>query len=55
MKAGGILTINFHDMNVEAKPADLPEYLEIDVAALEIGDSLHVSDLTASRRRDDPR
>ena len=45
VKAGGILTVNFHDMNVEAKPADLPEYLEIDVAALEIGDSLHVSDL----------
>jgi large subunit ribosomal protein L25 len=47
VKAGGILTINFHNMNVEAKPADLPEYLEIDVAALEIGDSLHVSDIVA--------
>ena len=47
VKAGGILTINFHNINVEAKPADLPEYLEIDVAALEIGDSLHVSDIVA--------
>jgi large subunit ribosomal protein L25 len=47
VKAGGILTINFHNMNVEAKPADLPEYLEVDVAALEIGDSLHVSDIVA--------
>ena len=46
VKAGGILTVNFHDMNVEAKPADLPEYLEIDVSALGIGDSLHVKDLT---------
>ena len=45
VKAGGILTVNFHNMNVEAKPADLPEYLEIDVAALEIGDSLHVKDI----------
>jgi large subunit ribosomal protein L25 len=47
VKAGGILTTNFHTINVEAKPADLPEYLEVDVAALEIGDSLHVSDIFA--------
>ena len=47
VKAGGILTINFHDINVEAKPANLPQYLEIDVAALEIGDSLHVADIAA--------
>ncbi len=45
VKAGGILTVNFHNINVEAKPADLPEYLEIDVASLEIGDSLHVKDI----------
>jgi large subunit ribosomal protein L25 len=45
VKAGGILTVNFHDMNVEAKPVDLPQYLEVDVAALEIGDSLHVKDI----------
>jgi large subunit ribosomal protein L25 len=47
VKAGGILTINFHNINVEAKPADLPEYLEIDVEALEIGDALHIKDLAA--------
>jgi large subunit ribosomal protein L25 len=47
VKAGGVLTVNFHDINVEAKPADLPQYLEIDVAALEIGDSLHVKDIAA--------
>jgi large subunit ribosomal protein L25 len=45
VRAGGILTINFHNINVEAKPADLPENLEIDVAALEIGDSLHIKDI----------
>jgi large subunit ribosomal protein L25 len=45
VKAGGILTINFHNINVEAKPADLPEYLEVDVAALDIGDSLHIKDI----------
>jgi large subunit ribosomal protein L25 len=47
VKAGGILTTNFHEINVEAKPGDLPEAIDVDVAALEIGDSLHVSDIVA--------
>jgi large subunit ribosomal protein L25 len=47
VKAGGVLTTNFHEVNVEAKPADLPDAIEVDVAALEIGDSLHISDITA--------
>jgi len=49
VKAGGVLTVNFHNLNVEAKPADLPEHIEIDVAGLEIGDSLHVKDLDAPK------
>ena len=49
VKAGGVLTTNFHEVNVEAKPGDLPEAIEIDVAALEIGDTLHVSDITAPK------
>jgi large subunit ribosomal protein L25 len=47
VRAGGVLTTNFHEINVEAKPGDLPEVLEVDVSALEIGDSLHVSDIVA--------
>lgn len=47
VKAGGVLTMNFHEINVEAKPGDLPEAIDIDVAALEIGDSLHVGDIVA--------
>jgi large subunit ribosomal protein L25 len=47
VKAGGVLTTNFHEINVEAKPGDLPESIDVDVAALEIGDSLHVRDLVA--------
>ena len=42
VKAGGVLTTNMHELNVEAKPADLPEFIEADVSALEVGDSLHV-------------
>jgi large subunit ribosomal protein L25 len=47
VKAGGVLTTNFHEVNVEAKPADLPEAIEVDIAALEVGESLHVSDIVA--------
>ena len=32
-----------------AKPADLPEFLEFDVSALEVGDSVHVRDITAPK------
>jgi len=45
VRAGGVLTTNFHEINVEAKPGDLPEAIEVDIASLEIGDSLHVSDI----------
>lgn len=47
VKAGGVLTTDKHDVNVEAKPGDLPEFIEVDVSALEVGDSLHVSDIIA--------
>src|SRR5664280_2551221 len=49
VKVGGVLTTNFHEINVEAKPADLPESLDVDVAALEIGDVLHVKDIVAPK------
>jgi large subunit ribosomal protein L25 len=47
VKAGGVLTTSFHEINVEAKPGDLPPAIEVDVSALEVGDSLHVSDVVA--------
>lgn len=47
VKAGGNLVVSVHEVNVEAKPADLPEAVELDVAALEIGDTVHVRDITA--------
>jgi large subunit ribosomal protein L25 len=49
VKAGGVLTANFHEINVEAKPGDLPEAIDVDVQALEIGDSLHVSDIASPK------
>jgi len=49
VKAGGVLTTERHELNVEAKPGDLPEFIEVDVAALEIGDAIHVSDIVVPK------
>lgn len=49
VKAGGVLTTDKHEVNVEAKPKDIPEFIEVDVSALEVGDSLHVSDVVAPK------
>lgn len=45
VKSGGVLTLNVHEVNIEAKPGDLPDHIEVDVAALGMGDSLHVRDI----------
>lgn len=46
VRSGGILMHNLREVNIEAMPADLPEYIEADVSALDVGDSLHISELT---------
>ena len=46
---GGILEHLLREVEVECLPTDIPSKLEIDVSALNIGDSLHVSDLKADR------
>ncbi len=47
--AGGILEHLLREVEVECLPTDIPSKLEIDVSALQIGDSLHVSDLKVER------
>ena len=46
---GGILEHLLREVEVECLPTDIPSKLEVDVSALNIGDSLHVSDLKADR------
>jgi large subunit ribosomal protein L25 len=43
---GGVLEQFLYTVSVEAKPADVPNSLEIDISTLEIGDAAHVRDLT---------
>ncbi|WP_347332088.1 50S ribosomal protein L25/general stress protein Ctc [Marinimicrobium locisalis] len=42
---GGKIVHNMVQLEVTCLPADLPEYIEVDVADLELGSSLHISDL----------
>jgi large subunit ribosomal protein L25 len=48
-EGGGILEHLLREVEVECLPTDIPAKLEVDVSALQIGDSLHVSDLKADR------
>lgn len=43
---GGILDHALRDLEVECLPNAIPEEFSVDVSALEIGDSIHVRDLT---------
>ncbi len=45
VKAGGMLSQPLNEVEVRCLPADIPGHLEIDISGLDIGDSLHVSDL----------
>ncbi|WP_136067049.1 50S ribosomal protein L25/general stress protein Ctc [Modicisalibacter radicis] len=41
----GVLHVLATDVTISCLPKDLPEYLEVDVSKLELGDTLHLSDL----------
>lgn len=43
---GGVLVHGLREVEVECLPGNIPDKFVIDVSALKIGDSLHVSDLT---------
>jgi large subunit ribosomal protein L25 len=43
--AGIIVTHELNEIEVLALPRDLPEFVEVDLAALDVGDIIHMSDL----------
>jgi len=47
-REGGILQQPLYELQVRAKPRDIPEEIVVDVSNLEIGDSLSVADIPAS-------
>ncbi|OLF37565.1 MULTISPECIES: 50S ribosomal protein L25/general stress protein Ctc [unclassified Psychrobacter] len=44
-KAGGILSTLVSDIEIVCLPSQLPEYLEVDVSGMEIGDLFRLSDI----------
>ena len=45
-EGGGVLQIIRRELDVICKPADVPEEISIDVSAMEIGDAVHVEEIT---------
>lgn len=44
--AGGLISHILNDVEISCLPKDLPRFIEIDISDLEIGDSLHISQLS---------
>ena len=42
---GGLITHNLIEVEISCLPADLPEVIEVDVADLDVGESIHLSGL----------
>ena len=42
---GGVLQPILREIEVECLPLDIPEFFDVDVSALDIGDSVHIEDL----------
>ena len=49
VKAGGVVEHHLWELEVESLPGDVPEAIDADISALEIGMSLRVSDLVAPK------
>jgi len=43
---GGLITHVFNDIEIRCLPADLPEFVQVDLSNISIGHSIHVRDLT---------
>lgn len=56
IKAGGILEQGVDEVELECEVRDIPEFLEVDISRLKLGESLYISDLRYPQYRflDDP-
>jgi large subunit ribosomal protein L25 len=46
VKAGGILQQSLNEIQVRCMPDAIPQLIEVEISALEIGDSIHLRDVT---------
>lgn len=42
---GGMISRMLNEVEIECLPGDLPEYIEVDLADLDVGETLHISEL----------
>ena len=47
VKEGGVLEQVTHQLNIEALPTAIPDYITVDVSGMEIAATMHLSELTA--------
>lgn len=45
IKNGGVVYRSINEVEVLCLPADLPSFIEVDISAMEIGDTLHLSNI----------
>ncbi|WP_018625290.1 50S ribosomal protein L25/general stress protein Ctc [Kangiella aquimarina] len=45
VKAGGVMSHQITSVEVACRPRNLPEYIEVDLGGLDLGDTIHLSDL----------
>jgi len=46
VKAGGLVSHVANEVEIECLPKDIPEFIEVDISALDLGDSIHLTEMT---------
>ncbi|MCK4271167.1 50S ribosomal protein L25, partial [bacterium] len=46
---GGVLQHILHELEIECLPGEIPEHIEVDVTELDVGDSIHIRDLSLEK------
>jgi large subunit ribosomal protein L25 len=49
VKLGGIMQHIIRELDIACLPVDIPDHIEVDVSEMEIGDSIHVSDISMDK------
>ncbi|HEV7309787.1 MAG TPA: 50S ribosomal protein L25/general stress protein Ctc, partial [Ensifer sp.] len=45
LKAGGVLNIVRHEVELNVSADDIPEFLSVDLSGLKVGDAVHISNI----------
>lgn len=45
IKQGGMLDVHLHEVRVRCLPADIPSHIDVDVSSLDLGNTIHLSEI----------